>query len=371
MNKSLFAAILPVAVLWTAASPATAAELTIRIGEPPTQGDVVVMLFDSAEGFEDFRDPVRTESFTAGAGTELSLKDVAAGTYALVVFNDMNGNQRLDVNFIGIPKEPIGFSNAYRPKGPPGFERAAFRIEADTSPAMDVALARPLGSRGRLGLGAGMLARSSPYKEATGNPVQFIPALTYIGNRLQVFGPYAQFGIAGSGDTRLAATLAYRMAVYEADDSTALEGMADRKATAMAGLRLQHNMPGGFILRTGYAHDLPDRIGGGQAQAGISRPVPWRSIRMTPSLAVNWTSAELVKHDFGITSEEATPARPSYRPSAAFSMEAGCSVFTEITPSISGAFSTGIEWFDQEVRRSPIAGDDHVIKGYFFITYLL
>jgi uncharacterized protein (DUF2141 family) len=52
--------------------------------------------------------------------------------YAITIFHDVNDNEELDANFIGIPKEPYGFSN--NPKssfGPPGFDAAAFEFEKD------------------------------------------------------------------------------------------------------------------------------------------------------------------------------------------------------------------------------------------------
>ena len=54
------------------------------------------------------------------------------GKYAISIFHDVNDNEELDANFIGIPKEPYGFSN--NPKssfGPPGFDAAAFEFEKD------------------------------------------------------------------------------------------------------------------------------------------------------------------------------------------------------------------------------------------------
>lgn len=371
MSKFLFSTVFSIILLSFVSDRTLADDLTIRLGTPPRSGDVVVMLFDSADGFEDLRAPIRVETFATSNQAPLVLMGVSAGKYALAVFNDINANQRLDVNFIGIPKEPVGFANAYRPKGAPGFEPAAFRVEEGQDAVVDVNLVRPLGNHGRFGIGVGVLARGSPYDKATGNPVQFIPAVTYIGNRLQVYGPFAQFGLTGKGRTRLAATLAYRMAVYETNDSPALEGMKDRKATAMAGIRLQRNAPGGIHLQAGYEHDILNRIGGGRAQAGVSRPIPWRSVRVTPSLSVNWTSAALMRHDFGVTLAEESVGRPSYRPDDALSMEAGLSVFAEITPSVFGAISAGMEWFDDEVRHSPITDEDRVLKGYAFITYML
>lgn len=350
---------------------ATAGDLSVRLDTVPRGGTITAMLFDSPEGFEDFRSPVRTERVAADGRSELQLTGIPPGQYALVLFHDENGNDRLDSNFIGIPKEPIGFSNAYRPKGPPSFTRAAFQLEGDDATAIEVRLARPLGERGRLSVGAGVIARSSPYARSTGNPVLFIPAITYVGNRLQIFGPNAQLGLTGSGDVRLAASLAYRQAVYEADDSPVLDGMDDREDTAMAGLQVQVETVGGFDLSTGYAHDVLDRIGGGEAQFEVARPIPWRSTRFTPSLSVHWTDAALVRHDYGVEAEEATATRPAYRPDDAFSIETGIGIFGELTPSIILIVNASIEWFDNEVRNSPIVDEKHVIKGFTAISYLL
>ncbi|WP_299677886.1 DUF2141 domain-containing protein [uncultured Dokdonia sp.] len=38
-------------------------------------------------------------------------KDIPEGTYAVSVFHDENSNQKLDTNFMGIPKEDTGCSN--------------------------------------------------------------------------------------------------------------------------------------------------------------------------------------------------------------------------------------------------------------------
>ncbi len=341
----------------------------VRLDDAPRGGMIMAMLFDSPEGFEDFRAPVHMERIAADGRHELQFYGIPPGRYALVVYHDENSNGRLDSNFIGIPKEPIGFSNAYRPKGPPSFARAAFQLDGEAD--MDVRLARPLGDRGRLGVGVGVIARGSPYTRSTDNPLQFIPAITYIGNRLQIYGPYAQLGITGSGDVRLAASLAYRQAVYEADDSPVLDSMDDRKATAMAGLRLQIETPGGVDLSAGYAHDMLDRIGGGEAQIEIARPIPWRSTRFTPSITLHWTDAALIRHDYGVAGDEATDTRPAYRPGDAFSIETGIGVFSELTPSLFMIANASIEWFDSEVKNSPIVDEKHVLKGFAAISYLL
>lgn len=54
-----------------------------------------------------------------------------AGTYAISMYQDINSNGELDRNFLGIPKEPVGFGNNYRPFGPPKYEAAAVDVAAD------------------------------------------------------------------------------------------------------------------------------------------------------------------------------------------------------------------------------------------------
>lgn len=355
-----------------ASQPKASAELAIKFTEPPQSGSIVALLFDSAEGFEDFNAPIDAIQVPADGRDSIAFVNLPAGNYALLVYHDQNDNQQLDLNFIGIPKEALGFANNYMPKGPPSFERALLAYDpAETSP-VQIELAKPLGNIGRFGVGAGVIARGSPYLDSDDNPVTFIPALTYIGNRVQITGPYAQIGLIGSGQTRLAATLAYRQAVYEEDDSPILAGMKDREDTAMAGLSLQVDLPwGGFDLSGGYAHDLLDRIGGGEASIQLSRPIPWERLRISPLVALHWMDDDLVLHDYGVSPAEATDSRPAYQPDHAITIETGIGIFAEITPSLYGIGQFSIEWFDSEIADSPIIDEDFVWQGAFFLSYML
>jgi uncharacterized protein (DUF2141 family) len=60
---------------------------------------------------------------------DATVDGVPPGTYAIQVFHDENENLDLDRNFIGFPKEGLGFSNDAPMKyGPPSFEDAAIGI---------------------------------------------------------------------------------------------------------------------------------------------------------------------------------------------------------------------------------------------------
>lgn len=58
------------------------------------------------------------------------LTGLPVGRLALNVTHDLNGNGRLDMNAMGIPTEPYGFSNnASGNFGPPQFQQAVFEVK--------------------------------------------------------------------------------------------------------------------------------------------------------------------------------------------------------------------------------------------------
>lgn len=55
------------------------------------------------------------------------------GEYAIATYQDLNVNQKLDTNFVGIPQEPYGFSNNYRPKfRAPNFDETKLLLTQNT-----------------------------------------------------------------------------------------------------------------------------------------------------------------------------------------------------------------------------------------------
>ena len=350
--------------------PTIAATLTISLDNPPESGTIEFQLYDSANAFGALRNPIKSVRYNVKDNAPYVIDKLPPGEYALLVYYDENHNKRIDKNFIGIPVEPMGFSNRYAPKAPPNFSRAAFVIKEDQTRHFDVELYQPLGKLGRLGVGVGVIARTSPYREYNGGVYQFIPAITYTGERLQVFGPRIQFGIAGSGKLRLALTGEYRIGVYKEEDSPYLAGMGDREDTFLAGLAIQAELPGVVDLELGYQHDVLDRIGGGTASLRTSKGLQSGIFRFTPQLGVNYMSSEIAKYDFGIPAERATVARPAYELDSTTSVEAGVGLFIEITREWLLVMDLNIEKFSDEVINSPIVDQDYVIKGFAAINYV-
>ena len=116
------------------AAPAAAGDLEIRIGGVSDGGGrVMVALFDAAERFMDAETQTAALMLPARKGVVRAvIGDLPAGIYAISVYHDANGNQALDTNLLGMPREGYGFSNDARGiAGPPSFQAAAFEIGAD------------------------------------------------------------------------------------------------------------------------------------------------------------------------------------------------------------------------------------------------
>jgi len=118
-----------------AAWAAPAGELTVTITGAGAEGEIRVMVFGDAAGFERLEHPVAAFALPPRDGRITQrLSGLAPGLYAVAAFQDVNGDLKLDKSFFGVPTEPCGFSNdAAAVFGPPGFDAAAFTVgPADT-----------------------------------------------------------------------------------------------------------------------------------------------------------------------------------------------------------------------------------------------
>ena len=95
------------------------------------QGKIYIAVFNDERSFmkSRYKEEAVTVNSLDDIEVELKLPD---GKYAISIFHDTNNNGKLNTNFMGIPKEPYGFSN--NPKttfGPPNFEKASFDLSAN------------------------------------------------------------------------------------------------------------------------------------------------------------------------------------------------------------------------------------------------
>lgn len=133
--------LLPLLLVAPAQRPAMAADtpssLSVRLdGFRSAEGQVLVAIFRGESGFPG--DPARAWKTAVlkihGQSAALDLAAVPAGTYGISVIHDEDGDNELDTNFLGIPKEGIGTSNNAKGRfGPPKWADAKFEVRGSTT----------------------------------------------------------------------------------------------------------------------------------------------------------------------------------------------------------------------------------------------
>jgi uncharacterized protein (DUF2141 family) len=127
-------ALLVSTILSTAHAAATDTETHLAIDVRLTNhahGELGYLIFASRDGFPGERaKAIRRGFLPIPDRQQLRIEtDLPPGTYAVSVYEDRNGNHKLDHNFIGVPKEPVGVSGNPRERfGPPHFDECSFRL---------------------------------------------------------------------------------------------------------------------------------------------------------------------------------------------------------------------------------------------------
>jgi uncharacterized protein (DUF2141 family) len=107
-------------------------------GMKSDKGDVYVALYNSEKSFlkKTFKATIAKVTDKKASATFTGLPK---GMYAISVFHDKNDNKKMDTNFLGIPKEPIGMSNDAKAfMGPPKYKDAKFMVDKNINMTIKV-----------------------------------------------------------------------------------------------------------------------------------------------------------------------------------------------------------------------------------------
>jgi len=123
--------LLPAAAWGQAAGPG-AATLTIHVENVGPGGLVRLGLYDEAGYRDDKSKPIAFADVPAVPGeTVIVLRNLRPGTYAIETYQDVNGNDKMDTTWLGLPMEPYGFSRDAEPfLSKPSFSRVKFAVHA-------------------------------------------------------------------------------------------------------------------------------------------------------------------------------------------------------------------------------------------------
>ncbi|WP_066730341.1 DUF2141 domain-containing protein [Caulobacter sp. CCH9-E1] len=107
-------------------------DLTLSFpGLATKSGTVMIAVYDSAQGWAAGKAVRVAVASASDAEPSAKIPALPVGTYAVRVFQDIDGDGKMSKNPFGLPTEPYGFSrDAMGAMGPPTFDDAAFQVKA-------------------------------------------------------------------------------------------------------------------------------------------------------------------------------------------------------------------------------------------------
>jgi uncharacterized protein (DUF2141 family) len=96
------------------------------------KGKIVVEIYNSNTSW--LKSPYKKMVLSTNQEVQTASFQVPYGSYAITVYQDLNDNGEADMNFLGIPKELVGFGNNYKPFGEPKFKSALIEFNATSKP---------------------------------------------------------------------------------------------------------------------------------------------------------------------------------------------------------------------------------------------
>lgn len=107
----------------------------------PNAGTLYIAVFRQERFLEDGQEISGRSARLPLADNGLNVEGIPAGAYSVALFQDINGNGKMDKNYLGIPTEPYGFSNNPKVKWQsPTFVETVVEVEAGAEKEIEVRL---------------------------------------------------------------------------------------------------------------------------------------------------------------------------------------------------------------------------------------
>ncbi|HIB48465.1 MAG TPA: DUF2141 domain-containing protein [Flavobacteriaceae bacterium] len=109
---------------------ASGTTITITVPVKSEKGEIIAALYNEETFMKAAPLQGATSEIKDGKAL-LTFQNVTPGTYGITLFHDTNGNQQMDFEPNGMPKENYGVSNNVMSFGPPQWKDAKFEVTAE------------------------------------------------------------------------------------------------------------------------------------------------------------------------------------------------------------------------------------------------
>lgn len=108
---------------------AIAQKLQIHVDNASKKGTIYIALYNTATTWAKPHDAFKKWTIAQGTNPVFTSPQLPPGEYAIAIYQDINGNKKIDKNWVGIPTEPFAFSNNVRPVvSAPTFKQCKFSL---------------------------------------------------------------------------------------------------------------------------------------------------------------------------------------------------------------------------------------------------
>jgi len=130
-NLSIILLLIIMAITVTTSKSFGQESLDIKISSiKKNSGNVVVEIYNNKTSW--LKTPYQKMVLSSNLDVQTASFKVPYGKYAITIYQDLNDNGEADMNFLGIPKELVGFGNNYKPFGEPKFESCLIEFKANS-----------------------------------------------------------------------------------------------------------------------------------------------------------------------------------------------------------------------------------------------
>ena len=223
----------------------------------------------------------------------------------------------------------------------------------------------------KLYLGAGPYVQSQPYRHA--DPVVTPSPVIFFDNRL-FYVRWTRVGMYFMGDSSddfswgASLTAQPRPFGYEAGDSSALDGMDERKTSWEGGLAVAAEYKK-YFTEFLLVHDLLDNSNGTVARAEFGATLKTGKYSFYPSALVIYRSKTFNNYYYGVKPEEAAVGRPAYSAGSGVEFALQSYIKYDISENWHALVNLRADYLGSETRNSPIVDDIMMYSGLVSVMY--
>ena len=214
------------------------------------------------------------------------------------------------------------------------------------------------GSRFRVAVGAGASVEQSPYVDGK-DSVEILPLLFVQMDRFFLRGPTLGVDLYDGDDLSVSTGISLDFADTHRGDSPQLADMAELDDVLLGEIEVSYEADWGE-LGLSLAADISSTHDGFLAGFSYGYPLELGRWQIEPEVGVEWHSAKVNRHYYGVGAADALPSRPLYEPDAGMNYELGVTVTYPFSERHALSLEAGVEWFSTEVSDSPIVERDNI-----------